>query len=101
MDAKELTTDPLVLTLVGLVLMLGLTAMAVLLILKSPQTDSTTSQSGQKLQVTSNPGSADSLQAVPVPLQSGKNAVGQSDSNSTIQLQPQGQLSPEQLNNLQ
>lgn len=101
MDTKEFTRDPLILTLAGLVLVFGLTTVAVLLILKSPQIKSTTSQPGQELPVTSNPGSPNNLQAVPMPLQSGENVIGQSEKSSAAQLQPQSQLSPQQLNNLQ
>lgn len=101
MDTKEFTRDPLILTLTGLALVFGLTAVAVLLILKSPQVESTTSQPGQELPVTSNPGSTKNLQAVPLQLQSGTGTGNQSDNGSTTQLQPQTNLTPEQLNNLQ
>ena len=101
MDAKEFTRDPLILTLAGLVLVLGLTTVAVLLILKRPQVESATSQPGQELQVTSNPGSTNNLQAAPLQLQSGTGTGNQSDNGSTAQLQPQTNLTPEQLNNLQ
>lgn len=101
MNAKEITKDPLILTLIGLMVVFSLTATAVLLIAQGPSVDSTTAQNASQLQVTSNPGSTDNLQAAPLQLQSDGNTASQSDKGSAAQLQPQGSLTPEQLNNLQ
>lgn len=100
MQVADWRRDPIVIVLFGLIVIFALVAWAVLLLGRDGQSIDSTTTVGPVLPVVTNQGQPNSLQASPLPLQSGTTA-GQSDGNATRQLQPQTQLSPEQLNSLQ
>ncbi len=100
MQVADWRKDPIVIVLFGLIVIFALVAWAILLLGRGDQPIDSTTTAGPVLPVVTNQGQPDNLQASPLPLQSGA-ITGQSDSSATGQLQPQTQLSPEQLNALQ
>ncbi len=101
MGIEELRKYPVVLSLIGVMLIIGILICAVWLITKSQSSPISTTGSQDALPVVSNDGSPDNLQAVPVPIQSGGTLDSQMMSNGASWLQPQQGLTPQQLQNLQ